>query len=93
MLELSAPVIAIVGPTASGKSDLALELACVLPGARGASGAGEIVSADALQLYRGSRGSRAVMVVECDQEVPAEALQWLRHLDGIEKVTYYSLEG
>ena len=26
------------------------------------------------------------------QEVPIEALQWLRHLDGIEKVTYYSLE-
>ena len=46
-------VCAVVGPTASGKSDLALELACQLPGALGARGAGEIVSADALQLYRG----------------------------------------
>ena len=46
-------VCAVVGPTASGKSDLALELACRLPGALGARGAGEIVSADALQLYRG----------------------------------------
>ena len=46
-------VCAVVGPTASGKSDLALELACVLPGALGAAGVGEIVSADALQLYRG----------------------------------------
>ena len=45
-----------------------------------------------MQLYRSSRGSHAVMVIECDQEVPIEALQWLRHLDGIEKVTYYSLE-
>lgn len=53
----------------------------------------ENVNIATLQLYRGSRGSRAVMVVECDQEVPAEALQWLRHLEGIEKVTYYSLEG
>ena len=53
----------------------------------------ENVNIATLQLYRSSRGRRAVMVVECDQEVPAEALQWLRHLEGIEKVTYYSLEG
>jgi tRNA dimethylallyltransferase len=39
------PVIAVVGPTASGKSDLALDLAERL--------GGEIVNADAMQLYRG----------------------------------------
>jgi tRNA dimethylallyltransferase len=39
------PVIAIVGPTASGKSDLALALATRL--------GAEIVNADAMQLYRG----------------------------------------
>ena len=44
-----------------------------------------------MQLYRESRGSRAVMVIECDQEVPKESLKWLAHLEGIEKVTYYSL--
>jgi tRNA dimethylallyltransferase len=38
-------VIAVVGPTASGKSDLALTLAARLDG--------EIVNADAMQLYRG----------------------------------------
>lgn len=38
-------VIAIVGPTASGKSDLALDIAQRLDG--------EIVNADAMQLYRG----------------------------------------
>ena len=38
-------VIAVVGPTASGKSDLALDLAGRL--------GGEIVNADAMQLYRG----------------------------------------
>ena len=52
----------------------------------------ENVNIATLQLYRSSRGSHAVMVLECDQEVPFEALQWLRHLDGIEKVIYYSLE-
>ena len=52
----------------------------------------ETVNIATMQLYRSSRGSHAVMVIECDQEVPIEALQWLRHLDGIEKVIYYSLE-
>lgn len=41
---LSAPLIAIVGPTGSGKSDLALHLATVLDG--------EIVNCDSLQIYR-----------------------------------------
>ena len=39
------PLVAVVGPTATGKSDLALELALRL--------GGEIVNADAMQLYRG----------------------------------------
>ena len=43
------PVIAIVGPTASGKTALSLELAALMGGAD----AVEIVSADAMQLYRG----------------------------------------
>lgn len=46
-------IIAVVGPTASGKSDLALAIAKSatdhLPGISGA----EIISADAMQLYRG----------------------------------------
>ncbi len=45
-----------------------------------------------MQLYRSSRGGHAVMVVECDQEVPPEAIVWLEHLEGVEKVTYLSLE-
>ena len=44
-----------------------------------------------MQLYRAGRGGHAVMVIECDQEVPKESIQWLAHLEGIEKVTYYSL--
>ena len=45
MLELSAPVIAIVGPTASGKTDTAQIVAERL--------GGEVVSADSMQIYRG----------------------------------------
>lgn len=39
------PVICVVGPTASGKSDLAQELAVVFDG--------EVVSADSMQIYKG----------------------------------------
>ena len=39
------PVVALVGPTAAGKSDLAVELALSL--------GGEVVSADSMQIYRG----------------------------------------
>ena len=41
---MSPPLVAVVGPTASGKSDLALDLAEALRG--------EIVNCDSLQLYR-----------------------------------------
>ncbi len=50
------PVIAVVGPTASGKSDLALDLAERLDG--------EIVNADAMQLYRGMDIGTAKLPVE-----------------------------
>lgn len=46
-----------------------------------------------IKLYRDSRGGKAVMVVECDQEVPRESIEWLEHLEGILKVTYLSLAG
>ncbi len=41
------PIILVLGPTASGKSDLAVELAQRLPGG------GECVCADSMQVYRG----------------------------------------
>ena len=45
-----------------------------------------------MQLYRACPGGHAVMVLECDQEVPKESLKWLEHLEGILKVTYLSLK-
>lgn len=44
-----------------------------------------------MQLYRKSRGGEAVMVIECDQEVPEDSLKWLERLEGIMKVSYLSL--
>lgn len=45
-----------------------------------------------LQLFRNARGDRAVMVIECDQEIPLASVKWLTHLEGILNVTYLSLE-
>ena len=46
-----------------------------------------------MQLFRDARGGYAVMVVECDQEIPDEAIDWLRRQEGIIKVTYLSKIG
>ncbi|WP_120522258.1 tRNA (adenosine(37)-N6)-dimethylallyltransferase MiaA [Arthrobacter celericrescens] len=43
--DLTPPVIAVVGPTGSGKSDLGVQLALAL--------GGEVINADAMQFYRG----------------------------------------
>ena len=45
-----------------------------------------------MQLYRSSKGGNAVIVLECDQEVPETAIRWLAHLEGILKVTYLGLQ-
>lgn len=45
-----------------------------------------------MQLYRDHRGGYAVMVIEMDQNVPREALEWLSRLEGIIKVTYLDKE-
>lgn len=47
-----------------------------------------------MQLYRERRGEYAVMVIETDQPIPENALEWLEHLEGIIKVTYFNgMEG
>lgn len=45
-----------------------------------------------MQVYRDARGGQAVMVIEVDQEVPAECIAELEKEDGIEKVIYLCLE-
>lgn len=44
-----------------------------------------------MQLCRKKRGGEAVLVIECDQEVPVRSIQGLDHLEGVEKVAYLSL--
>ena len=45
-----------------------------------------------MQLYRNHHGGYAVMVIETDQDIPAEALRWLSRLEGVIKVTYLNAE-
>lgn len=63
---LSLPVIAVVGPTGSGKSDLGVELALALDG--------EVINADALQFYRGMDIGTAKITVDERHGVPHHLL-------------------
>lgn len=45
-----------------------------------------------MQLYRDIRGGHAIMVIECDEEIPLIVIQWLEQMHGVLKVTYLSLE-
>ncbi len=56
------PVLAVVGPTASGKTGLGVGLALALDG--------EVVSADSMQIYRGMRIATARPTAEEMQGVP-----------------------
>ena len=44
-----------------------------------------------MQLYRANRGGNSVMVLECDQEVQDDGINWLRHAEGVVKVTYLGM--
>ncbi len=54
--------------------------------------ADQSVNIATMQLHRASRGCTAVMVIECDQEVPEEAIHALEQLEGVVKLTYLGLE-
>ncbi|WP_406269895.1 tRNA (adenosine(37)-N6)-dimethylallyltransferase MiaA [Actinacidiphila glaucinigra] len=60
------PVIAVVGPTAAGKSDLGVALAQAL--------GGEVVNADSMQLYRGMDIGTAKLTEDERQDVPHHLL-------------------
>lgn len=72
---LEDPVVCVVGPTASGKSDLAQALACVLDA--------EVVSADSMQVYRG-------MDIGTGKVMPAERLVPHHGLDLVDPGEPYS---
>ncbi|MGW4944309.1 tRNA (adenosine(37)-N6)-dimethylallyltransferase MiaA [Actinoplanes sp. NPDC004185] len=60
------PVIAVVGPTAAGKSTLSIALAHAL--------GGEVVNADSMQLYRGMDIGTAKLTVDEREGVPHHVL-------------------
>jgi tRNA dimethylallyltransferase len=60
------PVIAVIGPTAAGKSDLAVDLALEL--------GGEVINADSMQLYRGMDVGTAKLTMEERRGVPHHLL-------------------
>ena len=63
------PVVAVVGPTAAGKSELAVELALAV--------GGEIVNADSMQLYRGMDIGTAKLTANERKSVPHHLLDIL----------------
>lgn len=45
-----------------------------------------------MRINRDKRGGHAVMIIECDQEVPSDALELVRSANGVTKVTYLSVK-
>ena len=66
------PIIAIVGPTAGGKTELAIELAKRLPGVE--TPRGECICADSMQIYRGMDIGTAKPSVAQQRDVPHHLL-------------------
>ncbi len=66
MTDRAAPVIAVVGPTAAGKSALAVRLALAL--------GGEVINADSMQLYRGMDIGTAKLTADERHGVPHHLL-------------------
>ena len=66
---MSSPVIIICGPTATGKSDLALEVAELIDG--------EIINADSMQLYKGMDIGTAKLSVDERNGIPHHLLDIL----------------
>ncbi|GMA48884.1 hypothetical protein GCM10025857_02410 [Alicyclobacillus contaminans] len=66
MNEHKPPVLCIVGPTATGKSDLGIALAKILNG--------EVLSADSMQVYRGMDVGTAKVPLHARQGVPHHLL-------------------
>ena len=67
------PTVAIVGPTASGKTSLSLDLAEAL--------SGEIVNTDAMQVYRGMDVGTAKLPIEERRGIPHHLLDTLEVRD------------
>ena len=79
------PVIAVVGPTASGKSDLAVEICLKFNG--------EAVSADSMQIYKGLDISTAKPSEEEKKGVPHHMMDFLDNTETFSVAEYQKLAG
>ena len=80
---MKAPLIIICGPTATGKSDLALEVADKFNG--------EVVNADSMQLYRGMDIGTAKLLPSERQSIPHHLLDILNVSEDASVAQYQSL--
>lgn len=79
------PVIAVVGPTASGKSDLAVEL-CIRFN-------GEVVSADSMQIYKGMDIATAKPTEEEKRGIPHHMMDFLPDTESFSVAEYQRMAG
>lgn len=79
------PVVAVVGPTASGKSDLAVEI-CL-------SFNGEAVSADSMQIYKGLDISTAKPTEDEKKGVPHHMMDFLDNTESFSVAEYQQMAG
>ncbi len=79
------PVVAVIGPTASGKSDLAVEI-CLKFG-------GEAVSADSMQIYKGLDISTAKPTEEEKKGVPHFMMDFLENTKSFSVAEYQLMAG
>lgn len=79
------PVVAVVGPTASGKSDLAVEICRRFNG--------EAVSADSMQIYKGLDISTAKPTEEEKKGIPHHMMDFLDTRESFSVAEYQSMAG
>lgn len=77
------PLIAVVGPTASGKTKLGIELAKKL--------SGEIISADSMQIYKGISIASAAPSLEEMEGIPHHLIEFLELGDDFSVADYVNL--
>ena len=86
MVQPNLPLVAVVGPTASGKSDVGVALAHLLGREHGRPG--EVVNADAMQLYRGMDVGTAKLTPAERDGVPHHLLDVLDVTETAEVATF-----
>ncbi len=80
MAEFKIPLVAVVGPTASGKTKLAVEICKKLNG--------EVISCDSMQIYRGMDIATAKPTVEETQGIPHHLIGFVKITDTYSVATY-----